>query len=1108
MEKLARRQGKQMASLSTRSFGQISLVDEVDVVVVEGTVAGVEIAWQLSRAGLRVGLVCRGTSLPYEIASCMRAWMPGQIDDIEGPVADILRQNHDEGIVDLGAAAEALEDLMLDSSVQFYYDARAAGALMLGDEVAGVAFAGKFGLAAIRAAAVVDCSPEAIVARSAGVPLMPTSPAHSRIGYVCHLGAKGLPSITGGRLGNFEANVHGPYLELSRDWEIHQESDLWYSKASVDLRRELIAAALLPDSDEVPTLRIDRGADDLVYTPPFRPKLNTGHSGGAKVDFASHPIGVEVASGCAATSDLEADRIAWDWSYSLRWAKTQGPRIVSSIGNAVDKAGPASVQTTSHFRLGSPVISQRDTRPSSSAAAGSRKPEIHSSNVSENLQLRLTDADYLEKGATQITIELPPISTAAAVDLLVAGGGTAGTPAAEEGARRGLSVLCAEKHGDLGGAHTTGGVSYYWFGRWSTYFRRRFRRMSDFYESTGLPNALAQLHLAQNVEILLRAPAAGCVLEAAVNSTRFGPGASSIERGDGVPDNSRLRGVLAVGANGLVLLEGKVIIDATGDGDIAAWGGAPYTYGSERDDITLWCSFGAFRSGSSEASRQYLTVADQRSVADIRRAIIAGRRQPGIFGNGDFPQHYLVTREARHIQARKRVHYVDTLADCDYEDSVFVCRSNIDIKGLPASDAAFAGFIEPDFFRNFSAHIPFASMVPRSLDNLLVAGKAYSASHDGIAMARMQTDMITMGGVAGIAAATALRSAVDIPALGVSDFRQSLIEAGTIDAAETVVRPEHREEGMTDDDLEVLCHRVSLGPIELDDQARILAHGQRSVPFLRDALSSGLDRQAIVVARMLCTLGDATGSDILLRRLHELLSENSLPRFEHRRHIFPDHGFAPEPVYLIGALALAGDLRLLRALERVEALLELDPSVSDDRFTYVHIISYALERLPLDGEDTADVEAEEGSISRREARPNNVADAQAIATHLLDHPALQSRIITGDMDPRLCADAVGERYAYLGLCMNRALARCGGVRGWIGLTDYLSDIRSFLHRSALQELRDLSRMDLGYDGPAWRRALDHAEVAPPAEPGCDSEHVNKAEAIDCERPRPLRRNFG
>ena len=138
-------------------------------------------------------------------------------------------------------------------------------------------------------------------------------------------------------------------------------------------------------------------------------------------------------------------------------------------------------------------------------------------------------------------------------------------------------------------------------------------------------------------------------------------------------DEGRVTGLLAVSSAGLRCVRGSVFVDATGDGDLAAWAGCPYEVGAGRDEMTLWFSFGKFHAGSPSASRHYHAVVDQRSLRDTTRAMILGRRQVGIFGEAEFPAFDLSVRESRHVRGGKTVSYLDMLRNPCYADTVVHC---------------------------------------------------------------------------------------------------------------------------------------------------------------------------------------------------------------------------------------------------------------------------------------------------------------------------------------------------------------------------------------------------------------------------------------------------
>jgi hypothetical protein len=131
----------------------------------------------------------------------------------------------------------------------------------------------------------------------------------------------------------------------------------------------------------------------------------------------------------------------------------------------------------------------------------------------------------------------------------------------------------------------------------------------------------------------------------------------------------------------------------------------------------------------------------------------------------------------------------------------------------------------------------------------------------------------------------------------------------------------------------------------------------------------------------------------------------------------------------------------------------MNPKESDMMFNYVFSICYAAERLA----DPACVEA---------------------LTVLAGKPGIQGGVLPRGTDPRKTASATADRYAYLELCVGRAMARCGSRRGYQIVLDYLHDVRAFLARSAHDELVDLAGRDFGYDREAWQSWLASAEIRP------------------------------
>jgi len=76
--------------------------------------------------------------------------------------------------------------------------------------------------------------------------------------------------------------------------------------------------------------------------------------------------------------------------------------------------------------------------------------------------------------------------------------------------------------------------------------------------------------------------------------------------------------------------------------------------------------------------------------------------------------------------------------------------------------------------------IPYRCLLPRGLDNVLVAGRCLSATHEALASARVMAQCVAMGEAAGTAAALAVRHGCSTRQVDTEVLRQALIAQGAI----------------------------------------------------------------------------------------------------------------------------------------------------------------------------------------------------------------------------------------------------------------------------------------------------------------------------------------
>lgn len=999
-----------------------------DILIAGGTLADVYLAAQLARSGHTTALVMSGTAPAREFTTCLGAWLSDAersrlpqdlLPCFTAAAAVSAERESGQALTMLNQAvlARGLEDYLLEAGVAIYYDATPAAVLRSNScpaGVGGVVFGGKFGLSAATAAVTIDGTPNAALSRMNSDEGRQRADRRRsdrcRFVVTCasdHAHNPGWHDFVDG----FRIRFHRQLAELS--FSVGTSGEVFAAGRRNAAVRDAILTGSSAWAAAHPDLPLDmeRAADDVVFVPE---RVFGQAVAGFQPDASLQAGGAEAVLTVGAASDAAEDVDA-----SLDDRVRYAVQLTESIHSILDSLGEA----VSHEGKGD--------------AALSVAPSVHCGESTEasrstpSGRYAYDDPSFEDPRDGRLNIDLPEIPCVAESQVLVAGLGTAGAMAAATASRLGLRTIGVDKHSDLGGVNTIGGVAKYWFGRRTPFFKDLHRtiRAESERKNVGVAMALWSLVGEAGPQVRTRTPFCGVVV-----------------------DDRRVTGVLVIGESGLAVIAADWVIDASSDGDICAWAGARYSYGSERDEATMWCSFGHFQRGRKEASRQYQSVVDQRSVHDTVRGMIAGRRMVGVYGPGEIVQHYLATRESRHIHGRSSITYHDVMMGRGFEDAVLWFKSNIDIKGIASSRAVHCGFVERDFLQNYEVSFPYGAMTPLDLDNVLIAGKAHSATHDGLSMSRMQPDIMSLGTVA----ALAVRHLHDhgdrsVHDLSIDSLQETLYGERLLMAGDLPSDPQDERVIPDSAAIDDLVDRACTYPVMPDEWARMLSAPSATREKLRERLNDWPGGSAsLTLARLACTLGDPGPADMLLSQVDQLLSDGAPGLWDRDRHDMPDHGWAPDPVYLINALAWAGDSRLVERLWRIRELIELDGTTSDYRFCYVHGAAYACEVL--------------GS-----------PDCTSLLQAWLSDPAIRARDVPRGGDPRATQEYIAERFAYLELCLGRALARCGSKEGYELLIRYTGDMRLYLARSALQELRELTGVDSGFDAGAWRQWLGSHE---------------------------------
>lgn len=167
------------------------------------------------------------------------------------------------------------------------------------------------------------------------------------------------------------------------------------------------------------------------------------------------------------------------------------------------------------------------------------------------------------------------------VDVLVLGSGPAGVAAAITAGREGMNTLLVESCGNVGGIATEGLMSH-WTGNTEGGIYEEILKRSA--EGSGAPDGKGGIDFnGGDRQIInperLKTVFLDMLVEADVDVMLYTMASEPIM------DGNTIKGVIVQSKNGREAILAKIVIDATGDGDIAARAGAPYFIGREGDGM-------------------------------------------------------------------------------------------------------------------------------------------------------------------------------------------------------------------------------------------------------------------------------------------------------------------------------------------------------------------------------------------------------------------------------------------------------------------------------------------------------------------------------------------
>ena len=1018
-----------------------------DIVVVGGSLGGVAAALKLAHAGRSVTLVEPRTYLGREFTATLRPWLPASVPPTSHLVASLRAsagkpQSNGEIALNMDAVKLQLEDVLLDAGAKLLYASLVVGVQRLGGALQGIVVGNKSGRQVIPCRMLIDTSETALVARLLGEVFEPPPAGVARYKRTLEFDGVSLPTpfepslmVDGQRL-----TLHPGYREKG---QVLVECDLDLPYGADDA----LSSAMRETAARHQTMRL---AAALTHTVPA---FESAYLSGASYELygpqtprlarvappewthALQPVRLPLADGQSLPLTDFAGSLAGVWHLNEAVAPVdvnanETPDRVSRLGEALGQALHDHWQAAS---AGRPTAF-----PNGHVAAQPTSPYV----------VREPDSPQRGRPYRRVQVAASALPVLRQIDVLVVGGGTSGATAAITAARDGMRTVVTEMNPGLGGTGTFGGVHSYWFGRRFGFSARVMQSVDDMHVYLHHPRPkgiIPKWNIEAKAYALLKdADEAG--VEILFNAFVIGA----------VLDGDDVRGIVVATRLGPAVVLARAVIDATGDGDVAAFAGADYVYGNERDHIVMWYALAQF-SRPGLTRNHFTSMVDVSNTEDYTRAILAGRRR----GKVEMHDHgiYVAPRESRHIRGDIVLTLTDQLRQRRWEDVVNIAFSNHDVKGHSGSDWLRIGLIPP----NLEIEIPYRALLPRRLENIIIVGKAISASHDALPAIRMQADLENLGGVAALAAAQAIRAGLRLRDIDVKQLQARLVEVDVLPA--DVLHRTLQPLTYTEAELQALVEAIpgdtplyEYSDMELTDIHRglipfveICCAGPQAIPVLEAALATAEGRRRTLLAQALALVGSPQAVPPLLHAIQSHLTGDQLPaRTAHIRYtqLPPDHGAMPEVVYLLYSLGMAADERALPVwadiVQRLAAITEQD--FYDDMkgvFYYVDAICSGVERLG------ADV-------------------AVPILQRLHAYAPFHDKTRYSGFQP----DYVEERLAYLELVIGRALARCGSPDGYVILISYLTDSRALLAEHAHTELAAITGENHGKDAQAWSRWLE------------------------------------
>lgn len=409
-------------------------------------------------------------------------------------------------------------------------------------------------------------------------------------------------------------------------------------------------------------------------------------------------------------------------------------------------------------------------------------------------------------------------------DVVVVGAGPAGVSAAISAGRMGADVILIEQNETVGGVSTIGYMSHFAGKVSSRLYDEILMRQSRMEGRKDKSISLETI----NPEIL-KVVYLKMLIEAGVKLRLY------TFVSDVICEDEEVKGLIVETKSGRGVIYAKTIVDCSGDGDVAAKAGAEYCLGRENDGkmqpATLMfkvagvdysravfpCSFESYinteKGELQHLAKEHLkfpmghvllyktslpgvvtcnmtnsiavdgTKSEDLTKADVQcrlqiyeieaflREYVPGYEHCFVIGSASF----LGVRETRHFLGEYILNEDDVYQARYFEDWVVKdAYFNFDVHNLTGGGMDKTG-VQENFKQLKGYTIPYRCLIPKSLKNVLLAGRCISGTHMAHSNYRVMPICVAMGESAGIAAVIASRRNGLVRAVEAKEIQEILL---------------------------------------------------------------------------------------------------------------------------------------------------------------------------------------------------------------------------------------------------------------------------------------------------------------------------------------------